>query len=89
MSVNKRKVLSGDGMDAEQIRKEIAKELAVKGENSFVREVYAKDIREPLDILNWYRNLYYKEGKDTEQGLMAMTINDLFMKYKKELNLID
>lgn len=76
-------------MDAEQIRKEIAKELAVNGENLFVREVYAKDIREPLDVLNWYRNLYYKEGKDTEQGLMAMTINDLFMKYKKELNLID
>lgn len=74
-------------MDAEQIRKLVAEELAVKGENSFVREVYAKDIREPLNILNWYRNLYYKEGRDTERGLMAWTINDLFIKYKKELNL--
>ena len=74
-------------MDSEQIRKLVAKELAVNGENSFVREVYAKDITDPLDVLNWYRNLYYKEGIDTERGLMAWTINDLFTKYKKELGL--
>ena len=74
-------------MDAEEIRKEIAKDFAVKGENFFVREVYDKDITEPLDILNWYRNLYYKEGKDTERGLMAWTINDLFVKYKEKLGL--
>ena len=70
---------------AEPIYQEVANDLAINGENDFVKEVYAKDIREPLDILNWYRNLYYKEGIETERGLMAMTINDLFMKYKFEL----
>lgn len=71
----------------EVVKKLIADELAKKGENYFVREVYKENMREPLDILNWYRNLYYKEGAATERGLMAMAINDLFMKYKKELNL--
>lgn len=74
-------------MKIEAIRKLIAKELAVNGENDFVREVYKEDMTDPLEILNWYRNLYYKEGNHTERGLMAMTINDLFMRYKKELNL--
>lgn len=74
-------------MTEEQIRKEIAKELAIKGENNFVREVYKKDMRDPLDILNWYRNLYYQESNDTERGVMIKAINDLFIKYKKELKL--
>lgn len=52
------------------------------GENDFVKEVYKNKMTDPLEILNWYRNLYYKEGVDTERGLMAMTINRLFMKYK-------
>lgn len=56
-------------------------------ENTFVREVKEKNIIDPLDILNWYRNLYYKEDNHTEHGIMAWAINDLFMKYKKELNL--
>lgn len=74
-------------MTSDSIRKEIAKELAVKGENLFVREAYANDMTDPLDILNWYRNLYYQEGGHTERGLMSNAINDLFVKYKKELNL--
>lgn len=32
-----------------------------------------------VDILNWYRNLYYKENGDTERGIMAHVINNLFM----------
>lgn len=32
-----------------------------------------------VDILNWYRNLYYKENSDTERGIMAHVINNLFM----------
>ena len=34
------------------------------------------------DILNWYRNLYHKEGINTEHGLMARIINDIFMELK-------
>ena len=36
-----------------------------------------------LDILNWYRNLYYKFDKNTERGRVAWAINDLFMLLKK------
>ena len=35
-----------------------------------------------VDILNWYRNLYYKEGKNTERGIIAHAINNLFMEMK-------
>lgn len=50
----------------------------------FVEEV-SKHNMDSLEILNWYRNLYYKEGSNTEKGIMARAINDLFMKYKEEL----
>lgn len=50
----------------------------------FVEEV-TKNNMSFLEVLNWYRNLYYKEGSNTERGIMANAINDLFMKYKKEL----
>lgn len=49
----------------------------------FVEEV-VKNNMDSLEILNWYRNLYYKEGNNTERGIMALAINDLFMMYKKE-----
>lgn len=32
-----------------------------------------------MDILNWYRNLYHAENPNTERGIMANAINDLFM----------
>lgn len=48
-------------------------------ENDFVKEVHDYNITDPLEILNWYRNLYYKEDANTERGLMATTINNLFM----------
>lgn len=32
----------------------------------------------PLEILNWYRCLYCKEGTDNERGVMTETINNLF-----------
>ena len=41
-----------------------------------------------MEILNWYRNLYYKEPEGTEKYIMAMAINDLFMK-AKELDILD
>jgi len=56
-------------------------------ENTFVREVKENNMTDPLDILNWYRNLYYKEGNHTEHGIVAIAINDVFVKYKKELKL--
>ena len=47
-------------------------------ENTFVREVKEKNITEPDDILNWYRNLYHTEDNHTEHGIMAYAINDYF-----------
>ena len=48
-------------------------------ENDFVEEVIEDNITDPFEILNWYRNLYYKEPSNTERGIMANAINDLFM----------
>lgn len=42
-----------------------------------------KNPNSSLDILNWYRNLYYKFNKNTERGRVAWAINDLFMLLKK------
>ena len=53
-------------------------------DNIFAEEVIEGHMEDPLEILNWYRNLYYKEPGNTEQGIMANAINDLFMKYRKE-----
>lgn len=50
--------------------------------NTFVTSI--DESMDCWDILNWYRNLYYKEGKNTEQGIMAWVIDDCF----KELNKI-
>ena len=36
-------------------------------------------------ILNWYRNLNYKEESNSERGIMARAINDLFMDLKKRV----
>ena len=35
-----------------------------------------------MNILNWYRNLYYQAEPNTEHGIMAKAINDMFMKAK-------
>lgn len=51
-------------------------------ENYFVEAVEKYNMTKPLVILNWYRNLYYKEEVHTEHRIMAETINDLFMEYK-------
>ena len=50
----------------------------------FVEEIEKYNITDPLEILNWYRNLYYKEANGTERYIMAWAINELFMKYKEE-----
>lgn len=54
-------------------------------ENNFVtgvHEIINNGATLNTDILNWYRNLYYKEGNDTERGIMANAINNLFMEMK-------
>lgn len=48
----------------------------------FVEEVKKHNMTDPFEILNWYRNLYYKEGNHTEHGIVAEAINDLFMSLK-------
>ena len=67
-----------------KIKDQINKELAENAENNFAKEVYLHDMN-TLEILNWYRNLYYKESRTTERGIMAEAINDLFMHYSIEL----
>lgn len=61
----------------------LRKEFIAAAENNFVKEVYEHDMTDPMEILNWYRNLYHKESITTERGLMADAINDLFVKYEK------
>lgn len=53
--------------------------------NDFLKEYFvkcAKECSSPEDILNWYRNLYYKEDQHTERRIMAEAINNYFMKIK-------
>ncbi len=57
----------------------------MKYENDFVEEVIEGHMEDSLEILNWYRNLYYREPVNTERGIMADAINDLFMKYRDVL----
>lgn len=53
-------------------------------DSDFAEEVVEDNMTDPLEILNWYRNLYYKEPSNTERGIMANAINNLFMKYRKQ-----
>ena len=54
-------------------------------ENNFVtgvHEIINNGATLNVDILNWYRNLYYKEGNNTERGIIAHVINNIFMEMK-------
>lgn len=44
----------------------------------------AKDIKDPIEVLNWYRILYYKDAPDTERGLVASAINDILPEYTRQ-----
>jgi hypothetical protein len=52
-------------------------------ENDFVKEVKEKNITDPFEILNWYRNLYHTEDNHTERGIVSWAINDLFVLLNK------
>lgn len=41
------------------------------------------EIKSDIEILNWYRNLYYQQEPDTERGIMARAINGLFMQMRE------
>lgn len=56
-------------------------------EKKFVEEIKNYNMIDPLEVLNWYRNFYYKENNDTERNIVAWAINELFTKYKEELGL--
>ena len=71
-------------MSENLIRKAMNEYMAINGENHFIREIFKNDMQDPLEILNWYRNLYHNEDVDTERGFMARVINDLFANYKIE-----
>lgn len=45
----------------------------------FVEEVENNNMTS-IEILNWYRNFYYKEEAGTECRIMAEAINDIFMR---------
>lgn len=48
----------------------------------FLEEYFVKGAKEcssPEDILNWYRNLYYKEEQNTECRIVAEAINEFFV----------
>ena len=48
-------------------------------EKYFIENIKSTD--SSIDILNWYRNLYYKEEPDTERGVVARAINNLFISF--------
>ena len=54
-------------------------------DNKYFVEEAIKNNMDALEILNWYRNLYYKEGENTERGLMARAINSVFNMYKSNI----
>ena len=53
-------------------------------ENWFIEGIgKLKNPNNSFDILNWYRNLYYQNDKNTERGKMAWAINDVLNKLKE------
>lgn len=45
----------------------------------------AKSCYGPQEVLNWYRNLYYKEDENSERRIVAEAINDFFTKALPQL----
>ena len=72
---------------AAQAREVIKNHKCSMDDRFFVEEVEKHNMTDPLEILNWYRNLYYKESDGTERNIMSCAINDLLVKYKKELGI--
>ena len=54
-------------------------ERTVKKDECFIET--AQEIKDSVEILNWYRNLYHAENENTERGIMARAINDILPEY--------
>ena len=52
------------------------------GSHNFINGIQSED--KWTDILNWYRNLYHAENDNTERGIMARAINDMFAELKEK-----
>lgn len=52
--------------------------------DAFVAGVKESD--DYLTILNWYRNLFHAENPNTERGIVARAINELFMAMRQKEN---
>ena len=46
-------------------------------DNEFVRGVNEMEKKSALEILNWYRNLYYNKDEYSERGIMVKAIDEL------------
>ena len=51
-------------------------------DNTFMNGL--EKIKDPAEILNWYRNLYHCENETTERGVMARAINDILPEYSRQ-----
>lgn len=54
-------------------------ERTVKQDEYFIET--AQNMKDSVEILNWYRNLYHTENENTERGIMARAINDILPEY--------
>ena len=54
-------------------------ERTVKKDEYFIET--AQDMKDSVEILNWYRNLYHAENENTERGIIARAINDVLPEY--------
>lgn len=54
-----------------------------KSGSYFAEQVLKHNVEDPVELLNWYRNVCYQESGDTERETMARTINELFGENKQ------
>lgn len=59
-----------DKKEDKPLSKDFLEEYFVKG---------AEKCNSPEDVLNWYRNLYYKEDENTKRRIVAEAINEFFV----------
>lgn len=79
------KVLSLFGNKSIRCNATSGPDLDVNSQNSvFMQGVSQAPEAGAREILNWYRNLYYKEPQHTERGCVAWAINEVLKSLKLE-----
>ena len=69
---------TGCGVPCQVVKVEDINNLpTIKDSESYFVE-NAKKCQSSEAILNWYRNLYYKENSNTERSIVANAINEVF-----------